>query len=167
MNRSLIDFQKIHKEASFLHRQNSPHDMVAKNDLLGLQAFCNVARNNPVQLDVLDEYSNTPLLKACYLGSLVCAKMLLQAGADIQVINSMGQNALTLATYSRNKTLVLELLKYRSYDDFNSTSMLPALMVAKMLKNHDLIALFKTFTHKHDDLTTVHGLQVNEAMTFN
>jgi len=50
-------------------------------------------------LEEVDSYGNTALLKACYLGRFDCARTLLEFGGNIFAMNYFGQNALTLASY--------------------------------------------------------------------
>ncbi|XP_022227623.1 DNA replication inhibitor plutonium [Drosophila obscura] len=135
---------------------------VGQNDLVSLRIICTMARNREYNVEELDMYGNTALLKACYMGRFECASTLLEFGANIYAVNYFGQNALTLATYSGNYPLVRELLHRRSYKDFNLSSLIPASCVAAMQNHVDIEEYFmkKDPSGAHDQ--TVHGLGVND-----
>ncbi|KAH8301502.1 hypothetical protein KR059_004830, partial [Drosophila kikkawai] len=114
---------------------------VGQDDVVSLRIVCTLARDKH-DLEQLDSYGNTALLKACYLGRLECARTLLEFGGNIFAINYFGQNALTLATYAGHLPLVQELLRRRSYKDFNLSSLIPALCVATVQKHADLELFF-------------------------
>nr|AAO17638.1 PLU [Drosophila funebris] len=136
---------------------------VGQDDVVSLRIICSQARNYQYNIEELDIYGNTALLKACYMGRLECARILLDFGADIHAINYFGQNALTLATYAGNLQLVLELLRYRTYQDFNLSSLIPAICVATLRQNKALEEYFKRLDPAgSQDLHTVHGLGVND-----
>lgn len=123
---------------------NKALSCVGQDDLVTLRIVCTMAQNkrNKLSLEDVDDYGNTPLLKACYLGRSDCARTLLHFGANIFAVNYFGQNALTLATCAGNLPLVQELLCRRSYKDFNRSSLIPALCVAVMKKHADLEKYF-------------------------
>nr|BAD72921.1 plu [Drosophila sechellia] len=112
---------------------------VGQDDVVSLRIVCTMARDGRQHnLEDVDMYGNTALLKACYLGRFECACTLLEFGANIFAMNYFGQNALTLATYAGHLNLVKELLRRRSYKDFNLSSMIPALCVATLQKHSGL-----------------------------
>nr|XP_036669842.1 DNA replication inhibitor plutonium isoform X2 [Drosophila suzukii] len=114
-------------------------------------------------LEEVDSYGNTALLKACYLGRFDCARTLLEFGGNIFAMNYFGQNALTLASYAGHLPLVKELLRRRSYMDFNLSSMIPALSVAVMQRHSALEAYFTQLDPQGvQETQTVHGLGVEE-----
>ncbi|XP_034476811.1 DNA replication inhibitor plutonium [Drosophila innubila] len=136
---------------------------VDQNDVVSLRIICSKARNHQYNIEELDMYGNTALLKACYMGKFECARILLDFGADIYAINYFGQNALTLATYAGHFQLVLELLRHRTYQDFNLSSLIPAICVATMEKHTILEDYFKHLDPRGaEDLHTVHGLGVTD-----
>lgn len=59
---------------------------VTENNLRNLKIIC----DNKKDLEKVDSYGNTALLKACYLGRTNAVKMLLQAGANFKTINNLG-----------------------------------------------------------------------------
>lgn len=125
---------------------------------MSLRIICSKARNHQYNIEEMDMYGNTALLKACYMGKLECARILLDFGADIYAINYFGQNALTLATYAGHMQLVLELLRHRTYQDFNLSSLIPAICVATMQQHTILKDYFKHLDPRGaEDLHTVHG----------
>lgn len=63
---------------------------VTENDLRTLKIIC----DNKKELERVDGYGNTALLKACYLGRSEAVKMLLRAGANFKTINNLGKNIL-------------------------------------------------------------------------
>ncbi|KAH8298436.1 hypothetical protein KR044_002977, partial [Drosophila immigrans] len=131
---------------------------VAQDDVVSLRIICSQARNYQQNIEDLDKYGNTALLKACYMGRFECARILLDFGADIRAVNYFGQNALTLATYTGHLPLVSELLRYRSYKDFNLSSLIPAICVAAMRQHKTLEEYFRRLEPKAvQDLQTVHG----------
>ncbi|KAH8355345.1 hypothetical protein KR093_011505, partial [Drosophila rubida] len=131
---------------------------VAQDDAVSLRIICSQADNYQQNIDDLDMYGNTALLKACYMGRFECARILLDFGADIHAVNYFGQNALTLATYAGHLVLVTELLRYRTYKDFNLSSLIPAICVAAMRKHKALEDYFRSLEAKGaQDLHTVHG----------
>ncbi|KAH8254779.1 hypothetical protein KR032_012092 [Drosophila birchii] len=115
---------------------------VAQDDVVSLRIVCTMARDRHDNLEQLDSYGNTALLKACYLGRFECARTILGFGGNIFAINYFGQNALTLATYAGHLPLVQELLRRRSYKDFNLSSLIPAMCVATVQKHADLEQFF-------------------------
>ncbi|EDW36019.1 GL17572 [Drosophila persimilis] len=133
---------------------------VGQNDLVSLRIICTMARNREYNVEELDKYGNTALLKACYLGRFECARTLLEFGANIYAVNYFGQNALTLATYSGNYSLVRELLQRRSYKDFNLSSLIPASCVAAMQSHVDIEEFFMKVDSSGAHDQTVHGLGV-------
>ncbi|XP_016986110.1 DNA replication inhibitor plutonium [Drosophila rhopaloa] len=137
---------------------------VGQDDVVSLRIVCTMARDGkPNSLEELDSYGNTALLKACYLGRFECAHTLLEFGGNIYAMNYFGQNALTLASYSGHLHLVKELLRRRSYEDFNLSSMIPALCVAIMQKHTALEAyLIQLDPNGAQETQTVHGLGVEE-----
>ncbi|XP_052840707.1 DNA replication inhibitor plutonium [Drosophila gunungcola] len=137
---------------------------VGQDDIVSLRIICSKARDGKqYSLEEVDSYGNTALLKACYLGRIECALTLLDFGGNIYAINYFGQNALTLASYSGHLPLVKELLRRRSYKDFNMSSMIPALCVAVIEKH---TALEEFFTQLDPNgarkAHTVQGLGVEE-----
>lgn len=138
-------------------------DCVGQDDIVSLRIICSQARNYQYNIEELDMYGNTALLKACYMGRFECARILLNFGADIHAINYFGQNALTLATYAGHLQLVLELLRHRTYQDFNLSSLIPAICVAAMRQHKSLEDYFKSLDPRGaQELHTVHGLGVND-----
>ncbi|EDX07886.1 DNA replication inhibitor plutonium [Drosophila simulans] len=137
---------------------------VGQDDVVSLRIVCTMARDGRQHnLEDVDMYGNTALLKACYLGRFECARTLLEFGANIFAMNYFGQNALTLATYAGHLTLVKELLRRRSYKDFNLSSMIPALCVATLQKHSALVAYFTQLDPRGvQETQTVHGLGVAE-----
>lgn len=63
-------------------------EAVGRNDLLGLQLMLDKC---PHALECIDEYSNTPLLLACYRGYERIVAHLLKCGADFKRINIFGK----------------------------------------------------------------------------
>ncbi|XP_011185439.1 DNA replication inhibitor plutonium isoform X2 [Zeugodacus cucurbitae] len=124
-----------------------------------LRALLSQYKRNPKQIDLeeADIYGNTPLLKACYLGRRKHVELLLHVGANLNAINYLGQNALTLATYCGSLDVVRLLLRFRSYTDFNKSSIVPALCVACLRQNKTLINYFKRFPSSEEELKTAHG----------
>ncbi|KAL7738442.1 hypothetical protein ACLKA6_006752 [Drosophila palustris] len=138
-------------------------DCVGQDDVVSLRIICSNARNCQYNIEELDMYGNTALLKACYMGRYECVRVLLDYGADIRAINYFGQNALTLATYAGHLPLVLELLRHRTYQDFNLSSLIPAICVATMRQHKVLEDYFKHLDPRGaENLHTVHGLGVKE-----
>ncbi|XP_062134103.1 DNA replication inhibitor plutonium [Drosophila sulfurigaster albostrigata] len=136
---------------------------VAQDDVVSLRILCSQARSYQQNIDELDMYGNTALLKACYMGRYECARVLLDFGADIHAVNYFGQNALTLATFAGHLPLVSELLRHRTYKDFNLSSLIPAICVATMQQHASLEDYFRRLEPKGiQDLHTVHGHGVNE-----
>ncbi|ALC41360.1 plu, partial [Drosophila busckii] len=132
---------------------------VSYNDVISLRNICMLARKHQYNLEELDKFGNTPLLKACYLGRLECVCILLEFGADIYTINYFGQNALTLATYGGYFPIVLELLQRRSYQDFNLSSLIPAICVATMRQHYALEDYFMRLDQNStQEIHTVHGM---------
>jgi len=118
-------------------------------------------------LEEVDSYGNTALLKACYLGRLDCARTLLEFGGNIFAMNYFGQNALTLASYAGHLPLVKELLRRRSYMDFNLSSMIPALSVAVMQKHSALEAYFTQLDPQGvQETQTVHGKYIKTYILY-
>ncbi|KAH8389297.1 hypothetical protein KR200_010972, partial [Drosophila serrata] len=131
---------------------------VAQDDVVSLRIVCTMARDKHNSLEQLDCYGNTALLKACYLGRFECARTLLEFGGNIFAINYFGQNALTLATYAGHLSLVQELLRRRSYKDFNLSSLIPAICVATVQKHADLEQFFAQLDPNGvQETQTVHG----------
>lgn len=131
---------------------------------MSLRMICTQSLNRTSDIEELDQYGNTALLKACYLGKFECARILLDFGANIHAINYCGQNALTLATYAGNLRLILELLRHRTYQDFNKSSLMPAACVAT-LRHHKAIEdyFLRIDPSGIEDIQTVHGRsQVNQ-----
>ncbi|XP_017483468.1 PREDICTED: DNA replication inhibitor plutonium [Rhagoletis zephyria] len=111
-----------------------------------------------LELEETDDYGNTPLLKACFMGKPEHAEVLIRYGANLKAINYLGQNALTMATYAGSLEVVRLLLRFRSYSDFNKSSILPALCVACLRQNKTLIDFYKRFTTTEEEVKTAHGL---------
>lgn len=63
-------------------------EAVKRNDLFSLQL---VLDKFPHALECIDEYSNTPLLLACYRGYDRIVAHLLKCGADYKRINIFGK----------------------------------------------------------------------------
>nr|AAO17663.1 PLU [Drosophila virilis] len=137
-------------------------DCVGEDDVMSLRIICTLARNHKYNIEELDKYGNTALLKACYQGKFECARVLLDFGANIYAINYFGQNALTLATYAGHLQLVIELLRRRPYQDFNLSSLTPAVCVAAMRQHKALEDYFMRLDPMGTPaLRTVHGLGIN------
>lgn len=64
---------------------NAP-SCVADIELRNLKLICEQRKD----LEKVDEYGNTALLKSCYLGQTRSVKMLLKAGANFKAINNLG-----------------------------------------------------------------------------
>ncbi|XP_005186354.1 DNA replication inhibitor plutonium [Musca domestica] len=141
---------------------------VQQNDICSLRIVCTMAGDNKKhELEEVDCYGNTALLKACYLGKLEAAITLLQFGANVRAVNHYGQNALTLATCSGNMDLIRELLRYCSYKEFNNSTLTPALCVATMRQNWSLVKFYKDLdNHNSEDIQTAHGLNCEDLMSF-
>ncbi|XP_037825659.1 DNA replication inhibitor plutonium [Lucilia sericata] len=140
---------------------------VSQNDICSLRIVCTMARDKKHELEQSDYYGNTALLKACYLGSLEAVITLLQFGADIKAVNHYGQNALTLATCSGNIKLICELLRCCSYKEFNKTTLTPALCVATLRQNWQLVKFYKELDrYNSEDIQTAHGLNYEDIMGF-
>lgn len=116
----------------------------------------------PRQLETVDYYGNTALLKACFLGNLDAVRVLLSFSANLYAVNYFGQNALTLATYAGSLEVVCELLKHRSFTDFTLSSMIPPICVA-VLKGHQHLMTFFESMHPVS-FRSVHGLTVGDLL---
>jgi len=82
-------------------------------------------------------------------------------------MNYFGQNALTLASYAGHLPLVKELLRRRSYMDFNLSSMIPALSVAVMQKHSALEAYFTQLDPQGvQETQTVHGKYIKTYILY-
>ncbi|KAH8258256.1 hypothetical protein KR038_008758, partial [Drosophila bunnanda] len=131
---------------------------VSQDDVVSLRIVCTMARDKHDNLEQLDSYGNTALLKACFLGRFECARTLLEFGGNIFALNYFGQNALTLATYAGHLPLVQELLRRRSYKDFNLSSLIPAICVATVQKHTALEQFFAQLDPNGvRETQTVHG----------
>ncbi|XP_055840255.1 DNA replication inhibitor plutonium [Episyrphus balteatus] len=128
------------------------------NDTDRLLEAC--ATCTPQQLEAVDFYGNTALLKACYLGNLEAVQVLLSFNVNLHAINYFGQNALTLAAYAGSLGVVCELLKYRSYTDFTLSSMIPPICVAVLKGHKNLMAFFENMHPM--SFRSVHGLTVGD-----
>lgn len=64
---------------------------VGQNDICSLRIVCTMARDKRHELEEVDCYGNTALLKACYMGKLEAAITLLQFGANVKVVNHYGK----------------------------------------------------------------------------
>ncbi|KAL9913903.1 plutonium [Glossina fuscipes fuscipes] len=136
---------------------------VGQNDLLALRKVC----NRQEERERKDFYGNTALLKACYLGRLEAALILLRSGADVKAANYCGQNALTLATYANNRELVYELLRWCTYKEFNQLTLTPPICVATMLGHWPLQKFYKELDrHNYEYIQTAHGLNCDDIMAF-
>ncbi|XP_013111682.2 DNA replication inhibitor plutonium [Stomoxys calcitrans] len=136
---------------------------VGQNDICSLRILCTMTRDKKHELEEVDKYGNTALLKACYMGNLEAVITLLQFGANVKAVNHYGQNALTLATFAGNIDIIRELLRYCTYKDFNNSALTPALCVATMHQKWALITLFKELEdHSSEDIQTVHGLNCDD-----
>nr|AAO17647.1 PLU [Drosophila mercatorum]AAO17650.1 PLU [Drosophila mercatorum] len=134
---------------------------VSENDVAALRNICSLEANQQCNVEEVDKYGNTALLKSCYLGRWECARTLLAFGANIYAVNYFGQNALTLASYAGHLQLVLELLRRRSYQDFNLSSLIPAVCVAAMRHHKTLVEYFISLDPTETpNLRTVHGLGI-------
>ncbi|XP_037917112.1 DNA replication inhibitor plutonium isoform X2 [Hermetia illucens] len=119
----------------------------------------------PMQdLEMVDDYGNTPLLMACFLGRDQCVEILVQSGASLKAMNYFGQNALTLATYSGNTRIALYLMRYRSYEDFTASSIIPPLCVAILRNNQKLTEIFCAESPTADKIRTVHGVGTRDMV---
>ncbi|XP_055917744.1 DNA replication inhibitor plutonium isoform X2 [Eupeodes corollae] len=117
----------------------------------------------PQQLEVVDSYGNTALLKACYLGNVDAVRVLLKFNVNLHAINFFGQNALTLAAHSGSLEVVNELLKYRSYTDFTLSSMIPPICVALLRGHEQLIGFFQNMHPM--SFRSAHGLTLSDLYT--
>ncbi|XP_054739255.1 DNA replication inhibitor plutonium [Anastrepha obliqua] len=133
---------------------------IEEGNTTALRALLERYKNKREKLDLEepDTYGNTPLLKACYLAKLEHVELLLRYGASLKSINYLGQNALTIATYAGSLEIVRLLLSFRSYSDFNKSSIVPALCVACLRQNKTLIEYFKRFPSTEEEVKTAHGL---------
>lgn len=61
---------------------------ILRNDLVGLQT---ALKQFPDTIEYIDQYSNTPLLYACYYGRSQIVSYLLAIGANHQRINIFGK----------------------------------------------------------------------------
>uniref|UniRef100_A0A1L8ECV1 Putative dna replication inhibitor plutonium n=1 Tax=Haematobia irritans TaxID=7368 RepID=A0A1L8ECV1_HAEIR len=140
---------------------------VGQNDICSLRIVCTMAREKKHELEEVDLYGNTALLKACYMGNLEAVITLLQFGANVKAVNHFGQNALTLATCSGSIDIIRELLRYCTYKEFNNSTLTPALCVATMLEKWELVKFFKDLeVDNDDDIQTAHGLNCEDIMSF-
>ena len=65
---------------------------------------------------------------------------------------------MTLATYCGNFELIYELLRYCPYNEFNNTTLTPALCVAMLRNNLALVNFFKGLDrHRSYYIQTAHG----------
>lgn len=60
---------------------------VTDNELRNLKIICERRKD----LEKVDDYGNTALLKSCYLGQTRSVQMLLKAGANFKAINNLGK----------------------------------------------------------------------------
>lgn len=65
-------------------------EMIRLNHFVDFQIILKNQNNN---LEMLDEYSNTPLLFACYMGRYLFVKLLCESGANFNRINIYGNKS--------------------------------------------------------------------------
>lgn len=130
-----------------------------------------------------DAIENTPLLQAAYLGKSDCVEILLEIGkANYEVINvfgmqihtrlqcptsvetisflSLGQNALTLASYAGCIDCVKILLTKWTYKNYTKSSLLPPLCVAAMKGHLEIVNLFCQLTPTPNLIQSAHGERI-------
>lgn len=116
-----------------------------------------------VNIEATDIYGNTPLLKACYCGSIRSVEYLLHFRAKIDAINFFGQSSVNLAIFSGELELVKLLLSKYSYENFYRISMISPIVTAE-LWNKDWIVSYLLEHHYLANISresTVHGVTFN------
>lgn len=141
-------------------------ECIARNDLRNLEQLLSLDGN---AIECLDDFSNTPLLYACYCGRHRAVNYLLAKNADYKRINIFGkplfrmflffcfwvwtlfkflhfqysgQNALTLATYSGDRKTCDIILQTIRFDELNTIGLLSPLCVATLQGNIDLVKIY-------------------------
>ncbi len=78
-------------------------------------------RDNKNYVNVVDEWGKTALKWACIFGDTGVVKLLLEANADIHMVNGCGMTALKIAKQN-GRTEIVELLNnHNNYIMFNGT----------------------------------------------
>ena len=82
-------------------------------DLKSLATVIVLLNENPeIDIDLVDDFLQTPLHRACFLGNLEIATLLIQTGANPNLFTDDGWSPLALALYSRSYSIVLMLLNH-------------------------------------------------------
>lgn len=152
-------------------------NFIRKGDALSLKKQL---RKSNAGVECKDEIGNTPLLQAAFLGKFECVEHLLEIRqANYKVINvfgmkvrflfkiyieknfvSLGQNALTLASYAGCIYCVKILLTKWTYKDYTETSLLPPLCVAAMKGHLDIVNFFCQLTPPPNSIQSSHGERI-------
>lgn len=158
-------------------------ELVSHNNLADLET---ILKQFPHVLESTDLFSNTPLLYACFCGKSDLVSYLLAEGANYKRINIFGncrkshdtqkqkpqpfflitlqgQNALTLATYSRDLDTCNAILNHCDFHEFNSSGLLSPLCVAALQGNIQIAKLFLTLETPSQNIfccpsQTIHGI---------
>ncbi|MBU0743936.1 MAG: ankyrin repeat domain-containing protein, partial [Gammaproteobacteria bacterium] len=94
-------------------------------------------KSNP-ELNVIDEYGYTPLIQTAIINSLPKAKILLDAGAEVDFPDLTGRTALFWAADNDNLELCNLCLKYHANPNAYSSGGQP-ILVMPLMKNHQEI----------------------------
>lgn len=92
---------------------------------------------------------DTPLHAASHLGNVGLVKMLIAAGANVEVLNDYGQTPLQYAAAFGNKDIAIELLKAGADSTRRTPTGLDAVTIAEKTKNQEIADILKNHTKEN------------------
>ena len=120
-----------------------------------VEQLAQVARYAPDQLNLIDEYGYTPLIQTAIVNDLEKTKILLAAGAVIDVPDLTGRTALFWAADNQNIAMCQLLLEQRANPNAYSAGGQPVLVMPMMKGAREIVELLKQ-----------HGAQLSFAQDF-
>lgn len=122
---------------SMLARACRLFDAVDGNDFEGARKLL----NKSCTLDECDESGSTALMWACYDQKLEIVELLLENGADVNIVSNTGDTALTIAIREGHVAIVEMLLEYGADTRVKNDRGENPLIMATRLKNTEIVNL--------------------------
>lgn len=100
------------KQIEELLKNKTPEDILFIGVMNGNIDFIQMAWNMGIDVNVRNEYENTPLILASFNGHIDIVEFLIKNGADLEAINNYGMTALKYAYNNSDIEMMKMLLKY-------------------------------------------------------
>jgi len=136
-NKLLVVFLVFISSAIFSQEKLDVFDIARKGTT---EQLLSILKNNPKEINNINNDGYSPLILACYRGNNEVAKMLIEKGADINYKSVLGSPLMACVVKSNNE-IAKVLISKDANVNITDVNGMTALLYATMFKNYEVTSL--------------------------